>query len=130
MSHFLRIKTQLRERESLVHALHTLQYQCTEGENLVVRGFAGKRESADIVVDTHSGYDIGFRRVGQQYEIIADWWGVQKDTSIRQESFLQQLQQQYAYHIIREQASAQDLVWEEEQVTETGEIIIILSERG
>ena len=65
MSHFLRIKTQLREREPLVQALRTLHHEFKEGERLLVRGYQGNRETADIVVDTHSNYDIGFRRTDQ-----------------------------------------------------------------
>jgi hypothetical protein len=130
MSHFLRIQTQLREREPLVQALRALHHEFKEGERLTVRGYAGNRETAQIVVGTHSAYDIGFRRADQAYEVVADWWGVEKDTPIRQQTFLQQIQQQYAYNVVREQAKEQDLVWEEERVEENGEIVILLSERG
>ena len=130
MSHFLRIKTQLREREPLVQALRTLHHEFKEGENLTVRGFVGRTETAQIVVDTKCNYDIGFRQTGQNYEMIADWWGVERGSPLRQGTFLQQIQQQYAYNVVREHAVTEGLVWEEEQTYENGEIVIILSERG
>lgn len=130
MSHFQRIRTQIREREHLVQALRDLHHQFREGENLVVRGWSGNRETAQVVVDTGSQYDIGFRRTAQEFEVVADWWGVEGNTKIRQEPFIQQVNRQYAYNVIREQAREQNLIFEEEQVMENGDRVIILSERG
>ena len=130
MSHFVRIRTQIREREHLVSALRDLHYQYQEGENLVVRGYSENRERAEVVVDTGSQYDIGFKRQAQEYEVIADWWGVEKDTPIRRESFVQQVGRQYSYNLIHHQAREQNLVVEEEETLENGDVVIILSERG
>jgi hypothetical protein len=130
MSHFQRVRTQIREREHLVQALRDLHYQFQEGENLVVRGYAGNRETAQVVVNTGSNYDIGFQRKAQEYEVVADWWGVQRNTPIRQEAFIQQVNRQYAYNLIRQQAREQNLIVEEEQTLENGDTVIILSERG
>ena len=130
MSHFINIRTQTRERDHLVQALRDLHHRFQEGENLVVRGFAGGREHADIVVDNGSTYDIGFRRQGQEYEIVADWWGVELRTPIRQQTFVQEVSRQYAYNIIHAQAREQNLIVEEEQTLENGDVVILLSERG
>lgn len=129
MSHFLRIKTQIREREHLVHALRDLHYQFQEGHNLPVRGFVGE-ERAEIVVNTGSQYDIGFARKEQEYDIVADWWGVQNCTQIKQNSFINEVYRQYNINLIRDQARAQELVEVSEEVRENGEIVIIYSERG
>ena len=130
MSHFIRIKTQIREREHLTQALRDLHYQFQEGENLMVRGWSGNRETAQIVVNTGSQYDIGLRRQAEEYEVLADWWGVEGNTSIRQQSFVKQVSRQYAYNLIHDQASEQQLIVEEEQQLENGDVVIILSERG
>lgn len=130
MSHFVKIRTQLREREHLVQALRDLHHQYREGTNLVVRGYAGNREQAEVVVDTGSAYDIGFRRTGQEYEVVADWWGVEGHTPIRQGAFIQQINRQYAYHLIHEQAREQNLVVETEETLENGDVVLVLSERG
>lgn len=130
MSHFQRIRTQIREREHLVKALRDLHYQFQEGENLMVRGWSGQRETAQVVVDTGCQYDVGFRRSAQEYEVVADWWGVEGNSSIRQEAFMQQINRQYAYNLIHDQAREQNLIVEEEQALENGDVILILSERG
>jgi predicted RNA-binding protein with PUA domain len=130
MSHFLRIQTQIREREHLAAALRDLHYQFREGENLVVRGFSGNRERAEVVVDTGCQYDIGFQKKAEQFEVVADWWGVEGNSRIRQKQFIQQVNRQYAYNLIRAQAREQDLIIEEEQELANGDRVIVLSERG
>lgn len=130
MSHFIRIKTQIREREHLTQALRDLHYQFQEGENLVVQGFSDNRETAQVVINTGSKYDIGFRRQADEYEVVADWWGVELKTPIRQKTFVEQVNRQYAYNLIHEQAREQNLIVEGEQQLENGDVVIILSERG
>ena len=130
MSHFVNIRTQIREREHLVQALRDLHYQFQEGDKLRVRGWGGKQEQAEIVVNTGSQYDIGFRRQTQEYEVVADWWGVEGNSRIRQQSFLQEVNRQYSYNLIREQAREQNLIVEDERTLENGDTIIVLSERG
>lgn len=138
MSHFLRIRTQIREREHLVQALRDLHYEFQEGQNLPVRGYADSRERAEVVVDTHCDYDIGFQRRGEVYEAVADWdWGVASNSPlridghpIRKESFIQQVNRQYAYNLVHEQAREQNLVVEEEETQPNGDVVIVLSERG
>ncbi len=95
-----------------------------------VRGYAGNQERAEIVVNTGSAYDIGFQRKAEEYEVVADWWGVQKDTRIRQESFLQEVQRQYSYNVVHAQAREQFLIVEDEQQMENGDVVITLSERA
>ena len=130
MSHFVRVRTQIREREHLVQALRDLHCQFQEGQNLVVRGFAGNKETADVLVNTGSSYDIGFQHRGNEYEVIADWWGVELKSPIRQEAFVQQVNRQYAYNLVLDQAREQNLIVEEEQTLENGDVVILLSERG
>ena len=130
MSHFVRVRTQIREREHLVQALHDLHCQFQEGQNLVVRGFAGNKETADLLVNTGSNYDIGFQRKDAEYEMVADWWGVELKSPIRQQTFVQQVNRQYAYNIVLDQAREQNLIVEGEESQENGDLVIVLSERG
>ncbi|HPY78039.1 MAG TPA: DUF1257 domain-containing protein [Anaerohalosphaeraceae bacterium] len=130
MSHFIRIQTQIREKEHLVRALNDLHYRFQQGQDLVIRGYQGNRQRAEIVVHTGSQYDIGFQRRKENYEVVADWWGVENNSPIRQKSFLQQINRQYAYNLIHEQAKEQNLIVEEERTVENGDVVIILSERG
>ena len=130
MSHFVNIRTQIREREHLVQALRDLHYQFQDGQNLQIRGWQGNRETADVVVNTGSAYDIGFRRQAEEYEMVADWRGVERSCKLRQQSFVQEVSRQYAYNVIRAQAHEQDMVFESEQTLENGDVVIVYSERG
>lgn len=119
MSHFVRIKTRITERRHLVAALQALhlEYQASEREDLVVGGFAGAAERAEIVIGTGTQYGIGLRRRDGCYETVADWWGVQHG-SLRQESFLQQLHREYAHQTVLEYAHQKEsegwtLEWED-----------------
>ena len=49
---------------------------------------------------------------------------------ICQKSFCQQINRQYAYNILEEQAEELDLIWEEEREDMNGNLVIILSGRG
>jgi hypothetical protein len=124
MSHFTRLKTRLKVREHLIAALEDLGYECEEG-TVEVRGFGGNRTSVDIRVRTKSaGYDIGFRRNGGGYELVADWWGIREWT---QESFLGAVTQRYAYRAARAALEQeQDFSLVSEEVDEDGRIRLVL----
>ena len=134
MSHFLKIMTQIREREQLLSALRDLHYQHQASPNLandlLVRGYRGNQERAEVVVETGSQYDIGFQRKTDGYEVVADWWGVQGNSRIKQDTFIQQINRQYAYNVIRDQIREQNLSMEEERTLDNGDVVITLSERG
>ena len=130
MSHFVRIKTRITERQQLVAALQALhlQYQASEREDLIVRGYPRETERAEIVIDTGTRYDIGLRRREGCYETVADWWGVQQG-SLKQETLLQQLHREYAHQTVLEYARERPeltLEWEdrgEERIYELKEKI-------
>lgn len=130
MSHFQRIRTQIREREQLTQALTDLHYRFQEGESLTVRGFVGAKERAEIVVETGCSYDIGFQKREETFEVVADWWGVSRGSNLREASFLQQVQRQYAYNVVREQAREQNWIIEEERELDNGEVVFVFADRG
>jgi hypothetical protein len=114
MSHFSRIKTQMIEEEYLIQALESMGYEWERGP-MDIRDFWGKRTTVAIkVASGNKGYDIGFRKAGDAYEIVADWWGIK---GIQSKDFQQQLVQRYAYHAARSSLENQgfDLVAEEKQ---------------
>lgn len=130
MSHFQRVRTQIREREQLTQALSDLHFQYKQAEALVVRGFVGRTEKAKIVVNTGCAYDIGFQKKGETYEVVADWWGVQRGSQFRETSFLQQVQKQYAYNVVKDKAREQNWIIEEERTLDNGELVLVFAERG
>lgn len=53
---------------------------------------------------TNPGYDIGFKKTGDMFELVADWYGI-KD--INPEKLLNQVQQRYAYHAVNDRMEVQ-----------------------
>jgi hypothetical protein len=123
MSHFTRIKTQMVEQEYLKQALKDLGYTYQEGD-VKIRGFGGKRTQVQIKVPTKNrGYDIGFRKVGEVYEVVADWWGIR---GIKQKLFIQQVSQRYAYHAARTKLEEQGFALVSEKVQDGNRIHLVL----
>ncbi|HNT78778.1 MAG TPA: DUF1257 domain-containing protein [Anaerolineae bacterium] len=120
MSHFTRIKTQIVELEYLKRALADLKYEYEEGNK--VRGFGGQRTEADLVVKT-KGYPIGFKKRGEAYEVVADWWGVR---GVNQKTFVQEVTQRYAYHAVCDKLQAQGFEMVSEQVERGGQVHLVL----
>lgn len=97
MSHFTSMKTKLVIKDHVVQALRGLGYQPKEG-NVEIRGFGGRKTAVEVMIHTKNpGYDLGFRKVGDTYELVADWYGIH---DINQKTFLNQVQQKYAYHAV------------------------------
>jgi hypothetical protein len=119
MSHFTRVRTQLRNIETVKHALEDLGYNVTEGK---VRGHQGQLEHADLVINTGSSYDIGFRKDGDAVIMVADFWGLR----INRDQFLKQLSQRYAYHTIMEQAEVQGWQAVAEERQQDGSIRLVM----
>lgn len=130
MSHFVQIKTIIKEEQHLIEALKDLHLRYRVGEDLYVEGYNGIRQKVDIVVDTGSRCSIGFKKTPEGYQIIADWWALEVFTQLREKDFVQKLAKQYAYNVIQSQIREQNLVIEQEQVLENGDTMLIISERG
>jgi hypothetical protein len=128
MSHFTKIKTQISDIENLKAALHDLKYRFEEaaaGQKLSIKGFGDALEAVDLAVRTGSKYDIGFQWQQEAYQVVADWWGVENLTPIRQEAFTNQVTQRYAYHKTIHELEAHDFYVEEEEVN--AEQVIVLT---
>ncbi|MCP4538606.1 MAG: DUF1257 domain-containing protein [Chloroflexi bacterium] len=121
MSHFTKIRTKIVEKEYLLRALDDLDYAYEE-EDVKIRGFGRQRQQVDIKVKTR-GYDVGFRKVGDNYEIVADWWGVR---GTNRKKFVQQVTQRYAYHAARAKLEERGFTLASEDVQEDGRIHLVL----
>jgi hypothetical protein len=122
MSHFSRLKTQIVEKEYLILALKDLGYQVEEGP-LDLRGFGGQSTKVDLRVPLRLSGDIGFRKSGEHFEIIADWWGVR---GVKQKEFADAVAQRYAYHATRAKLEQQGFTLVEEETGEKGQIRMVL----
>ena len=83
MSHFSQIKTKLRNLSSLKLALDDAGVRWQAGPK-PVRGYQGKTETAEVVVEQDNGYDLGFKRSEQtgDYELVADLQYWQQSLSV------------------------------------------------
>ena len=122
MSHFSRIQTKIIEKEFALKAIKDLGFTYEEGEQ-EVKGFGGQKSQVDIRIKLPLSYDIGLRKKGSTYEIVADWFGVR---GINQKDFTERLMQRYAYHASRAKLEQQGFSMVEEKVEETGQIRIVL----
>jgi hypothetical protein len=127
MSHFTTIKTQFVVKAHLQTTLAEVRAEFGLGdvrENAVVHGYSGNTTRADLVVSTrNAGYDLGFRKQGDTYELVADWFGIR---DIKQEQLVAKLQQRYAYHGIREKLDQQGFSLVEETVQQDTTIHLTL----
>ena len=127
MSHFTTIKTKFVALEPLKQALADVSATFGLGqirENGVVSGFSGNTTQAELVVSTRNrGYDIGFRKEGDTYSLVADWYGIR---DIQKDELIAQLSQRYAYHAVRAklQQSGFSLVEETEQQDRTIHLVL------
>lgn len=123
MSHFTTIKTQMTEKEPLLKALIDLGFVPQDGP-IEINGYLGNRTHVEVKVPTKNPeYDIGFRKVGETYQCVADWFGL-KD--IDQKQFIEQLTQRYAYHAARAKLEAQGFTLASEEVGQDGQIHLVL----
>lgn len=120
MSHFTTIKVQIKNGEILQQTLQELGFQVDR--NAMVRGYAGNKIKADYVIRQRNGYDIGFRRQGEDYEIVADFWG----TEIDREEFVNAVTQKYAHKSLMAAVQAQGYTVEGEEVLEDGTVRVVV----
>ncbi len=104
MSHFSKVKTRIVELLYLKRALKDMNLEFQEGK-VKIRGYLGRKMTVDMKVRTRDGYDIGFTRNGDTYEVVADWEMVK---SFTQESFVREITRRYAYHVVTDQLQVQD----------------------
>ena len=74
MSHFTRVKTQILEKETLIEVLKELGYHVSFSPTLL--GYRDRNTQVDFQVEACSGHYLGFKKVGNSYDIIADLWGI------------------------------------------------------
>lgn len=120
MSHFTTIKVQIKNGEILHQVLKELEYQVEC--NTKVRGYRGDTIEAEYVIRQSNGFDLGFRRNGEDYELVADFWGAR----INQEQFINLIAQKYAHKTLMSSVQEQGFSVEEEETLEDGTVRVIV----
>ena len=130
MSHFRQVQTVIRDQALLEEALRQLQFDFQSGEEVTINGYQGNTEQGVVVVKTGCRYDIGFQRQEDgSFAVCADWWGIEFNTTMKQETFMQTLNRTYAHLAVKKQVLEQGLIIEEEKVLPNGEIELVVCER-
>ena len=126
MSHFSTVKTELRDRESLLAALRDLGQEPSAGEQ-PVRGYRGQTVTADLCCPQSKGGDIGFRwnSAEQHYELVTDLdlW----KQSVPVERFLAQLTQRYALQSILRSSAEEGYQVAEQREQADGSIELVVT---
>ncbi|MGK7873311.1 MAG: DUF1257 domain-containing protein [Xenococcaceae cyanobacterium] len=120
MSHFTTIKVQIKNGETLHQVLQESGYQVER--NTKVRGYRGNTTDADYVIRQNNGYDLGFRRRGENYEVVADFWGAR----INQKEFINSISQKYAHKTLMASVQEEGFNVEEEEVLEDGTVRVVV----
>ncbi|MBG0744852.1 MAG: DUF1257 domain-containing protein [Cylindrospermopsis raciborskii KL1] len=120
MSHFTTIQVEIKHSDILQQVLQELGYQIET--NTQVRGYMGKKTTAEYVIRQSNGYDLGFRRQGETYELVADFWGAK----INQQEFIQQITQKYAHKTLKTSLNQQGFTIETEETLEDGTVRVIV----
>ena len=126
MSHFSTVKTELRDRESLLAALRDLGQEPSTGEQ-PVRGYRGQTVTADLCCPQSEGGDIGFRwnSAEQRYELVTDL-DLWKQT-VPVERFLAQLTQRYALQSILRSSAEEGYQVAEQRQQADGSIELVVT---
>jgi hypothetical protein len=122
MSHLSHIKTQMVEKGFLIQALIDLGYSVEEGE-LEIKGTGGKKARVDIKINLRLSFDIGFQKIGENYVVIADWFGVR---GLKKKDFTEKVKQRYAYLTTKAKLEEQGFTLVSEEVGEKGKIHLVL----
>ena len=99
MSHFSKIKTQLREAKPLIKALNQLGFIINQEEKFV-KGYKGQFTAVDISMDLSGDTKVGFKwdNNSKSYELVTDLdlWKFELPV----ERFISKVTQMYAYQTI------------------------------
>ncbi|ELS30810.1 MULTISPECIES: DUF1257 domain-containing protein [Pseudanabaena] len=120
MSHFTTIAIEIKNGDLLEKSLQELGYPVKR--NTLVRGYLGNSTHAEYVIPMPNAYDIGFRKLGDRYELIADMWGVATNV----EELLGAITQQYATNKVLQSAAQQGFAIEQQEILEDGTIRIVI----
>lgn len=121
MSHFTTIKVEIKNGEILHQCLQELGYRVER--NTYVRGYRGDRTDADYVIRQDNGYDLGFRRQEENYELVADFWGAR----ISQQQFINSISQKYAHKTLMATVQEQGFNVEEEETLADGTMRVVVA---
>jgi hypothetical protein len=122
MSHFTTVQTKLKDLVCIRKAVQDLGLTFVEAEQEVeVRGYQGATTKANLVIKATDHYDIALRQTESGYTLEADWWGIEMETGLKEQDWVDRFNKRYAYHKVLAEVTNRGFTLEEE-VDEEGEI--------
>jgi len=126
MSHFSKIKTQLKDSEPLIKALNNLGYLINQEETFV-KGYKGKFTAVDISLNLPGDTKVGFKwdNNSNAYELVTDLdlWKFELPV----ERFISKVTQMYAYETIISKTKEDGYQIVEQKNQNDGSIELVLS---
>jgi hypothetical protein len=132
MSHFTCIKTQIKNRDTLIQALADVGFHDVEVHEKAqhLYGYEGdvREQTAEVIVRRQyigtSSNDLGFKQQDDgQFEAIISEYDCQKYS----QEWLNGLTQRYGYHTLLATAPTQGFTVEEEETLEDGTIRVVVA---
>ncbi len=124
MSHFSTIKTKLKDRKALLHALMLLGHGVDVDHTL--KNPTG-HDHEEVFVNISANKNIGFRwnEITKSYELVTDLqtW----DEPVPVERFLDKLTQEYALWVVTMAAEEQGYQVEEQKVNTDGSVELLVT---
>jgi hypothetical protein len=129
MSHFTKCELKLKNLAALKRALEDLELSFEEagqGQAATVRGYRG--QTMEAVMSINMGkYDVGVvQNQAGEYEMVADWWGVETTRGVTEEEFQDKLKRRYAYHNVLMACEDKGYTVEEEENLEDGTVNLVV----
>ena len=123
MSHFSRVKTIVRDLNVLKKALTDLNIEWIT-DTKSIKGYQGNSHKVNLIIPQKNNFDIGFNWNGQEYELIADlsFW----EQSLSIETFLNKINQRYAFHKILNETEDQGFKIVNQQNENNGTVSLTL----
>ena len=118
MSHLTKIKVQIKNGEILHQVLQEMDYKLEY--NAMVADPFGNTKQAEYVIRRKYGYDWGFRRDGENYEILMRGGGLMPQTVINE------ITQKYAHKALMAAAREQGFNIEEEETLADGTVRVVV----
>lgn len=119
------MSTSIKDRVILKEVLESLGWSVEEGD-LKIKGLITS-EPVSILAGKGGRYNIGFRETPQgSFELVADWWGVQREQGFSEDEFKNLITQQYAKAKVIKEASRLGYAIAIDEVVEDGTIRLVM----
>ncbi len=133
MSHFTKVETKINDLVALKKACDQLgwKWQGAETEQgVTVRGWKGATMQAEMTIDMGK-YDVGVVKTESgNYELVADWWGIETTRGATEAEIVKDINQKYAYQRVVAAVEEQGYSIDENAIAEDGTVKLSVSKWG